>query len=277
MFGIGSTAKKLKRALSRSFADARLFETDLRAFTRVKLVELETVDIGYFFHVDPARKAIYVEVPKVASSYILSQFAELGGREGHVGPSIHKRSDTGLSSPFDLGPKAFAALLDDPDLFVFTAVRDPFARLVSGYLDKFDGVVVGDGSYVSEVVLGFHDAIGEKAPEGRPLTFAEFVEMACRWAPVAYDGHWARQSRIVPRTFLKPKVLKFERLAEDLPAVFERLGAAPEQVARIAATRPKTTSDRVADFFTPALVARVADAFAEDFARFDYPTSPPTR
>ena len=235
-------------------------------------LESGSLEPNYFMHIVPERKFIYTEVPKTGSSFILSELATAFGRR-RVAGNVHRRAHSGLICPRDMGIGPFVQFIEDPETFIFSSVRNPFTRLVSCYLDKFANVVIGDRSYISNTYIAYRRVAGKFVIDGRPLSFAEFVEFACETAPLKYDGHWSRQSDIVSTWIARPHALvRFETLARDFADMLKRIGAVPEQVQRVLASTAATTDQLARGLLTERTKARIVEAYASDFARFDYPT-----
>ena len=272
MNGIGSAAKRAVRAAFYTWDESMARRNAPRDYFKWHALENDSLSPDYFMHVVPERKLIYVEVPKTASSYIIAELVK-AFRGSNAEGNIHCRSRSGLKSPRAIGISKFIDLIDDPETFIFTSVRNPFTRLVSCYFDKFSNVAIGDGSYISNTYIAYRRLIGEPAVDGRPLTLDEFVAFACDTAPLRYDGHWCRQSDIVSSWIAKPHFLvKFETLSRDFGYVLRRFAAGSEQVQQVV-THAVTTTDRKAkDLLTEKTIAKIVEVYSADFLRFGYPT-----
>jgi len=269
--GIGSAAKRALRAAYYTWDESMVRRKAPDEFLTWHALESGCLDPNYFMHVVPERKLIYTEVPKTGSSFILSELATAFGRRRAAG-NMHRRAHSGLSCPRDMGIGPFVQLVENPETFIFSSVRNPLTRLVSCYLDKFAAVLIGDNSYISNTYIAYRRVAGKFVIDGRPLSFAEFVEFACETAPLKYDGHWSRQADIVSNWIAKPHVLvRFETLSRDFAQVLTRFGADPAQVERVLASAVTTTDHKARDLLTERTRARIVEAYATDFARFDYP------
>ena len=273
MNGIGSAVKRAMRAALYTWDESMARRNAPRDFLKWHALENGSVSPNYFMHVVPDQKLVYVEVPKTASSYIISELVTaFRGRNAPEG-NVHRRGRSGLTCPRAMGISQFIELIDDPETFIFASVRNPFTRLVSCYFDKFANVVIGDGSYISNTYIAYQRLVGRPVVDGRPLRFDEFVEFACDTAPLRYDGHWCRQSDIVSSWIAKPHFLvKFETLSRDFGYVLRRFAAGSEQVQQVV-THAVTTTDRKAkDLLTEKTIAKIVEVYSADFLRFGYPT-----
>jgi hypothetical protein len=98
-----------------------------------------------------------------------------------------------------MGPKAFFELIDSPNSFVFSFVRNPNSRLVSCYADKFAQYPV---TYRRGSMKDAHRCFSrelKRLPFDEPLPFPMFVDMACATNRTGTDGHWLLMDRMVPK------------------------------------------------------------------------------
>ena len=274
MNGIGSAAKRAVRAACYTWDESMARRNAPRDYFKWHALENDSLSPDYFMHVVPERKLIYVEVPKTASSYIIAELVK-AFRGSNAEGNLHCRSRSGLKSPRAIGISKFVDLIDDPETFIFTSVRNPYTRLVSCYFDKFSNVAIGDGSYISNTYIAYRRLIGEPAVDGRPLTLEEFVAFACDTAPLRYDGHWCRQSDIVPNWIAKPHfVVRFETLSRDLANVMRRFSVRSDRVQEILSCAVPTTDRKARELLTATMTAKIVEAYSVDFARFGYSTHP---
>lgn len=190
---------------------------------------------------------LFIHVPKTGGSSIEAALRAMGGR-----PALLSQSSQGYarSTPQHMQAEVLAAFV--PETFYdlrFALVRDPQSRLVSEYKMR---------------------RIGRERQDLPPLSFAEWVtETFERYQRNAYvfDNHIRPQSALIPEG---TPVFRFEDgLAPALAHVADRLGrAAPalphlREGARDPVPVPPETARRIADFY------------AEDYARFGYAPPPP--
>lgn len=231
----------------------------------------ECLDPDYFFYTWPEKKVVYIELPKCASSFVLTVLSKARNGIGFDPRNPHHQINARLPGLKELGAKAFFDLTTDPDTFIFTVVRNPFSRAVSGYIDKFSRVKIGDGSYISDVVTNWWVHKGREVPIGRPITFAEFCTLAQETAHIGFDGHWVVQSRVIPTETLAPhRICRFETLIDDLASVLQHVGASGEIRDHVQQARRSRPSFRLGDYITEDLRESLATTYREDFVRFGY-------
>ena len=90
-------------------------------------------------HIDalPRHHLLYVVVPKCASTTIKMVLSSLAKRKPASAAQLHMRRYSGLKSPKLVGISAFYRFATDPATLRFSFVRNPYARLVSAWADKF--------------------------------------------------------------------------------------------------------------------------------------------
>lgn len=136
-------------------------------------------------HVSHRHRFVYVSMPKSGCSVVKTvlQYAELGRYPDH-GASIHDRDASPLAAPYRDG-------LDLDELFgpgrpylVFTFVRNPFSRALSGYLQKI--LAPGEEQRKRRAALGF-------GPEDE-VTYRDFLRRVAATPPRKVDGHFMPQA-----------------------------------------------------------------------------------
>lgn len=148
--------------------------------------------------------------------------------------------------------------------YVFTVVRNPYAKLLSAYLDKIAKLQAKVEAEVPD------ERINRFSLPEVPGSFAEFVEMVCMQSDKEVDLHWAGQSYKTLFDFVKYNHIGH---FEDLETHFDRIAA------RFSRARPKlenkalhatSASRRIQEFYTETLAEKVHDRYREDFAIFGY-------
>ncbi|HJO36139.1 MAG: sulfotransferase family protein [Pseudomonadota bacterium] len=215
--------------------------------------------------VDTARRFIYFRVPKAANSTVVRSLMAND-------PSRYaKAAKRAFSRPDALSRRQVRAL--PAGYFLFTVVRNPYARIASAYLDK---VVRGAAS---PTLLSHARALKVLAHLGKPagasVSFAEF----CRYlAEGGIDGdpHWFRQVDLIP---CGPERLHFigrvESLAVDLASILARINGTPTPAPERDWVRHRTgANERLAALYDADTLAAVRTLYAEDFARLGYEEAP---
>lgn len=202
---------------------------------------------------------IYLNNPKVGCSTIKA--ALWSAITGHS-------PDDASGAVHVLEGSPFQDWLDDADAaaraFIFTAVRNPYERIVSAYLDKIapaEGEIWG--TFVKQAGLS-----------GEALGFDAFVEALSGQAPERFDPHWRPQYLNTLQPFVRPNlVVDLDWLDRALPMILERLFpgrgiALPGRRQRSHATSARQTwRGHLAD---PATRRRIETIFAGDFDCFAY-------
>ena len=277
--GVGAATKRAIRGARHAWDESMARRHSPYELFKWKALAATALQPDYFMHVLPSHKLVYVEVPKAASSFVLGELRKRAGPRGAAARNVHQRSESGFSSPLAMGIVPFIRLIDDPSTFIFTTVRNPYARLVSCYFDKFAPVSIGDGSYISNTYLAYGRMTGRSWPDGGRIAFDDFVAFACATAPFRFDGHWCRQTDIVPATIAPPHaILRVETLGSSLPAVLDRVAPSqPSGTAQGAGASVATDDPRLRAVLSQGTAALIREAYADDFARFGYSAEPPRR
>jgi hypothetical protein len=157
----------------------------------------------------------------------------------------------------------------------FTFVRNPYARLVSAWSDRFQGQRLIDGKPSIEVYRAHRAAISCSLPD-RPdqtLSFPEFVEFATATVDQRIDIHWQRQDDFVTVPGLPLNLIgKVESFQTDFARVLDHIGVTNEARARYLRQAVNPSSHKPwQQYYTDALAARVYRAYERDFDKFGYP------
>ncbi len=134
-------------------------------------------------HVCPRLGLAYVNNPKVACSTIklTLQRAQLNDPDYEPAKSVHKHGGSPLLTWPDLKGYGGAEALEGR--FVFSFVRNPYARLRSAYLNKI----------VQPQKRGQHRENAGFRRNQLPQ-FRDFVLAVCEQAPAEQDPHWRPQA-----------------------------------------------------------------------------------
>ncbi len=272
MYGVGRTIKRTISSGWSAFQDTRIHIKDPVLHHKYNLLKRDGADFEYFTYLYPEKKVIYREVPKVASSFILTTLImDRHGLNAEIG-NMHKQAKSRLLGPRHLDIPSVVQQASDPEGFTFTFVRDPYARLVSCYMDKFANVPIGNGSYISAVVEAWAALVGRQVEKGSPISFDFFCDLAAETAEGCFDGHWAKQSVLVPNGPMKPDFTgKFETLTADLLAVLERINA-PDVLLDFVKSKHRKPADRenYASHLSVNARKMIARVYRDDFERFGY-------
>lgn len=222
--------------------------------------------------ISPRHHYVFANNPKVACTTIRKLLID--AEFGKVRPyqeraaTLHYKEFLPFHTVWQLGD--FPAYLNRPDVFCFCFVRNPYTRLLSGYLDK----VVGSKPQKNNILK----QLGNEQDTDREIDFPTFVRAVCAMPPSQQDAHWRVQYYQTAQTGIPfDFVGRFERLEHDLREVADRLGVSgfiDEHLFGRATTTSRhhaTGADqRIRDFYTPELRDLVAEAFRIDFQHFGY-------
>ena len=149
--------------------------------------------------------------------------------------------------------------------FVFTFVRNPFARMLSAYLNKI--VHHRDPSVWGRFAArhGLTD---------QPLPFREFLELVARTPPALMDMHWRPQSHtMAPHAVAYDFVGTMERFEDDLQAVLKRIFGRDLPVHEHAPHRTGS-ADQFGAYYGAEEIDLVRRICAVDFRELGYGTDP---
>lgn len=223
---------------------------------------------------------LYIPLGKAANTEIKRQLWDLEIRAGSDLPlpedyfGVHNYKWVGKveewNTPWEsYEPEDIDRLVADlMNKFVFTVVRNPYAKLLSGYLDKICRLQ-------SQVASG---APGRKLNNFSlpdvPGSFAEFVDMVCAQSDKETDLHWSGQTYKTLYHFVRySHVGHFE----DLPAVFARISerfAATGRERSNEASHRTSASQKIREHYTDAIAEKVHARYREDFEVFGYGADP---
>lgn len=224
----------------------------------------------------PQHRLIYVCVPKCASTTIKMTLSRLGGRCLLSSKELHKRRYSGLHSPIRTGLAAFHRLATNPGTLRFSFVRNPYARLVSAWADKFQDRPLIPGDSFIEQYLSHRSAIDPSLPAGRDhtLSFAEFARFASATADQHVDPHWQLQSDLVSMPGLKLDFVgKVESFHQDFARVLDHVGAG-DRVRQVSDAHLNVSQHSPwQSYYSDDLADTVYRAYERDFDRFAYPRS----
>ncbi len=170
-------------------------------------------------------------------------------------------------------------------------MRNPWARIVSAYLNKFRSI-----DRVSKKVIrsiNHQRTTGQKNAHLREdLTFREFATYVAGTDPNRCNEHWRPQHLFLGENQFD-FIGRFENLASDFDIVRQRLGidlalpycnatayserAAVGGIAADLAPRAFAAANAIPSyqqFYTPELIDLVAKIYADDIRRFGYEFDP---
>ena len=184
--------------------------------------------------VSQKHRVIYTPIAKNANTSLKRMFVRLSGypqSDVILAGDVHTyltSNPTGLSL-CDYSPEDATEILSDPDYFRYVVLRDPLARAVSGYLDKFilypppgaDGeppIVIGP------VIDWVYERRGEAPNYERSITFEEYVDHLSASEDKQLDTHFkSQQCYFEQQTFDYTGTLdRMDRLIKVLESRFDQ-------------------------------------------------------
>jgi hypothetical protein len=176
---------------------------------------------------------------------------------------VHARENVPLPSLVDLDDATQKDVLESPDFFRFTIVRNPYTRLVSAWKNKVVPCEPGCDRLYVEIKGRLPDMHAKEL-----ISFGEFVSyLQAKGDFNAFDPHWRRQ---VDHLFLEAlnfsHVGKVEQMAASLACFQQHLGLAEPLLGgkkNVSAPVGLATYDQT-------LADKVYSLYQEDFARLGY-------
>lgn len=224
-------------------------------------------------HISLVNRYVYIEVPKAGCG---TMKATLGGLEAaRLGPKAvarvqaapHDRSKmTPFVKPFQLAPDQLEAVFNSDQFTRFAVVRDPAARLLSGYLEK-----IRQGLQQSQPIFETLQARGCAPDKPSDISFSDFIDVISAQASRDQDPHWRRQV-----DHLGIPGIHYDELIhlEQLNYSWDRIGAlihVPEVREQFFCRNSTQADSHLTENYTPALLAKVVEIYAGDYEALGYP------
>jgi len=229
----------------------------------------------------PRHKLIYVTVPKSASTRIRRTLARIEGRFSRSLRQSKRSKYRGPYGPRNITIGSFHELATDPASLRFSFVRNPYARIVSCWANKFAlKPLVRAGDPFIDAYLAARPEIDLRLPEGatHSLSFADFVVFVTAAAEIHKDSHIQAQSDILSIPGLELNFIgKVESFNQDFARVLDHLKASDD--ARGEASKALNESHHFdwPTYYTPELADRIYRAYECDFDQFVYSRAPSLR
>src|SRR5262249_50932681 len=165
----------------------------------------------------------------------------------------------------------FYGLATNPATLRFSFVRNPYARAVSCWADKFRGKPLVSGDPFVDLYLARRHEIAPELPAGadRMLAFPAFVIFLAALANSRCDTHVQVQDDILSMPGIAlDHVGRVESFAEDFVRVLDHLGA--DETLRREAALPINESrhEDWTSYYTPDVADLVYRTYECDFDRF---------
>lgn len=241
---------------------------DVEIFERFrgKMPERQLDDV---FHISPANRYIYVNVPKTACSTVKASLwlneQVAAGKAPSVptlGKELHNKKLSPLLSPSDLPAEEFFRRLEDDYKFCF--VRNPYTRILSCYLDK---IVRGTGEKAQILrVLGM-----DPAELKANISFDAFVDVLYQQKSFEMDPHWRVQTdQCLYDNIEYDLVGRFESFEKDLTSVLSLLFEHPADKPVVHIPHATSADSKLNAYYTGSTADKVYARYQSDFEIFRY-------
>lgn len=197
------------------------------------------------------KQLVYLINPKCACSSIKQALNELDSNRHY--PNVHILPEVILSERKKLDNT-------EQGYFKFTIVRNPFERIVSFYINKFERAVKTDYRFEYEDYLG-----GVFVSK---MTFSEMISVICGIPPYLANNHFRSQSDLIDST---GHVLDFIGRLENIDTDWQML---QEQFDLLSLPMANTTPPYdYRDYYDLTILELVNNYYQEDILRFGYTDS----
>jgi hypothetical protein len=235
---------------------------------------------GYFpdllVNVVPKHDIIYISVPKAASTRIRLTLAKVSGRHMRSLAAHRRAKYRGPYGPRSMTVGAFHRLATSPETLRFSFVRNPYARAVSCWADKFRGKRLLRGDVFVNYYLTHRHEVDAALPAGgdRTLSFADFVIFAAAMSKRRCDIHIQTQDDILSMPGIKLDFVgKVESFREDFVRVLDHIAASDAVRREAAIPVNESHCDDWPGYYTDELADLIYRAYECDFDRFGYARS----
>lgn len=225
--------------------------------------------LNNLFHISVKHRYLFVHNPKVGSTTIKHSLnrLELKGTSVnvHTIPMHPRITESPLIKPFQLSDELFETVLTAPDYIRFSFVRDPYARILSCYLDKI-------AHRRPEAKKIYHRLGMDIEDMTQDVSFDLFIDFLheMRAERGRWDLHWRPQTHILrPRLINYTLLGRMEQFEQDYDRLNEMMnGILPKLVKR--GQHDTGARDQIQEFYTPDLRHKVAEIYDRDFEFFGY-------
>ncbi len=221
----------------------------------------------------PRHKLIYVAVPKAASTRIRRTLACIEGRYSRSLKPSRRLKHRGPYGPRNMTVGSFHRLATDAATFKLSFVRNPYARIVSCWADKFAHKPLVAGDSFIDAYLAVRREIDAALPHGAnaTLSFADFVAFVVCAGEAYKDGHLRPQANILAIPGLDLDFIgRVELFDTDFARVLDHLHACERIRGEALASINKSSHGDWPAYYTPELAGRIYRAYETDFDRFAY-------
>ncbi|KAF4070924.1 hypothetical protein AMELA_G00279110 [Ameiurus melas] len=226
--------------------------------------------------VNEKHRFLYCYVPKVACSNWKRVLKVLSGALTDIHVQVKMDHHADLLFLSDFSPEEIRHRLSH--YFKFMFVREPMARLLSAYRNKFGEIKAYQHKYGAEIIRRYRKGYSKNNLKvaGDDVTFAEFVRYLLDEDPERMNEHWMPIYNLCQPCAVQYNFIgSYERLESDAAYVLERIGA-PQHVQfpeRQAWYKPvtKETLHYYLCTVPQKLLRELLPKYILDFSLFGYP------
>jgi hypothetical protein len=231
---------------------------------------LEQLD--YTINISEKYGLAYFELPKGGCTTIKSMLQELERdqirSEDEITdlPGIHIRKQSPLLSPHDFGIEKFSRMIEGNNFFCFTFSRNPFSRVLSGYLEK----ILENKEEKKEII----EILGWNSSEiTQQITFEKFLSALFiqRRNPIEMNSHWRPMTQQLFANIIQYDFVgQIENFEEDISELGQKLSI--KEIKQYARRRLhiRGASDKCKDYYSDYTKKMVIDIYESDFKYFGY-------
>lgn len=214
-------------------------------------------------------KCMYVAIPKVATSTVLRNLRYITHGDDQFMTEDLREAMKGIIMPDqtyrgDYWEKVIS-VINDKDYFVFTFVRNPYSRILSGYLEKFLRPEQSWNRFRTE--LAFEPDI-----VSNPVSFVEFLRRVREYPACDLNPHFTPQWYVLglDRSMKYDFIGRLENMSSDLPYVLSRLDANKATEILHQAPHAQKATEKLKQYYGEEEQALVAKIYEDDFKYFGY-------
>jgi len=220
-------------------------------------------------------KVIYCPIGKVACSFLKQQMVRISDVENPdwILQDVHFRTDhsyTGLHLK-DYTPQEALSIISSPEMFRFAVLREPGARLLSAYMEKFviNRTMPNNIFHTRSVVEPVQRALGRTDPDfEHGVTFRQFITEVTSRPPRELDPHWRPQCLYL-EGISYDRIYDFEEIDEVVSMLEARSGRRlPRQPSNVTGSGLGRFQPGAADLL-PSQIEAIGQISHESFLQDD--------
>jgi len=240
--------------------------TDIRARQVEQRLDVVFPRANYLTHIDDTRRLAYIETPKVACTsikkFMMDQY--VGGSFPLENKSlVHNRTVSPLKQLSEL-PTDEALAIYDEGFRRFSFVRNPFSRLLSGYLDKLVNNEYERNRHLP--LMGFE-------PGSHP-TLLDFLERLAQKPDARRDIHFTTQSSLLMVGCVDYAFIgRFEGFQQDflqMQNLLYGIKHTSQSYEDFGKHHASNANEKLAQYYGPREVEMVCEIYHADFEFFGY-------